>query len=160
MSVRYCGRDFSEEEMKQINTLIEEDKTRTRAELSRLACQYLQWFKADGGLKDMSCRVAMLRMEADGLLTLPAPRCKQPARQKITFTALTDPQADILQPVHQLAPPQICPVGRTHSRLWGDICSCNIDSHHIPVDQRIYPPLPLPRVPTSTWRTTTLLCDH
>ena len=29
---------------------------------------------ADGRLKDMSCRVAMLRMHRDGLIELPAPR--------------------------------------------------------------------------------------
>ncbi len=74
MSVRYCARDFSDDDIERINRLIGEDKTRSRAELSRLTCQILNWFKVDGGLKDMSCRVAMLRMEADGLITLPAPR--------------------------------------------------------------------------------------
>ncbi len=73
MSVRYCGRDFSEQEMEQIRALIAEDKTRSRAELSRLTCQALNWLKPDGGLKDMSARVAMLRMQEDGLFQLPAP---------------------------------------------------------------------------------------
>jgi hypothetical protein len=67
MSTRYCGRNFSRDDLDRIKQLIDEDKTRTRAELSRLTCQQLNWFKADGGLKDMSCRVAMLRMEADYL---------------------------------------------------------------------------------------------
>jgi len=121
MSVRYCGRDFSEDDIEQINTLIDEDKTRSRAELSRLTCQILKWFKADGGLKDMSARVAMLRMQTDGLITLPAPRCKPPPRQKIVFTSHTDPQTKLLQSVHDLAPPQICPVmNRDHSRLWNE----------------------------------------
>ena len=121
MSVRYCGRDFSPDDIEQINTLIEADKTRSRAELSRLTCQILKWFKADGGLKDMSARVAMLRMQTDGLITLPAPRCKPPPRQNIAFTSQTDPQTDILLSVHDLAPPQICPVmSRDHSRLWNE----------------------------------------
>ena len=89
--VRYCGRDFSEDDLQQINCLIDEDKTRLRAELSRLTCQRLQWFKADGGLKDMSCRVAMLRMQTDGRITLPAPRNKRPPQDKINFTSQTDP---------------------------------------------------------------------
>jgi hypothetical protein len=42
-----------------------------RTALSRLICRELDWFKRDGGLKEMSCRVALLRMEADGLLRLP-----------------------------------------------------------------------------------------
>jgi hypothetical protein len=81
VSVRYCGRDFSEDEIEQINRLIAEDKTRGRTELSRLCCQRFEWFKADGGLKDMSCRVAMLRMQTDELITLPA-LLRQPPPKK------------------------------------------------------------------------------
>jgi hypothetical protein len=75
---RYCGRDFSEPELTLIRALIAEDPTRTRADLSRLACQALRWHKPEGGLKDMSGRVAMLRMQKDGLIQLPPPRCQRP----------------------------------------------------------------------------------
>jgi len=100
---RYCGRDFSVQELEQIRKLIAEDAGRTRAELSRLTCRMLDWYKPDGGLKDMSCRVAMLRMTEDDLITLPPPRRKPPPRQKIFFTEQTDPQPVLLQPVHELA---------------------------------------------------------
>lgn len=60
MSHRYCGRDFSADEIAQIRRLIAEDPSRTRAELSRLTCRLLAWYKADGGLKDMSARVATM----------------------------------------------------------------------------------------------------
>ncbi len=118
---RYCGRNFTDQELEQIRALIAEDAGRTRAELSRLTCRMLHWFKPDGGLKDMSCRVAMLRMAEDGLITLPPPRRKPPPRQKIHFSSQTDPQAAITQPVHELAPVQLCPViHRDHSRLWNE----------------------------------------
>jgi hypothetical protein len=68
---RYCGRDFHAEEIAQIRQLIAEDPARTRAELSRRTCRMLAWYKANGGLKDLSARVAMLRMPADGLIVLP-----------------------------------------------------------------------------------------
>ena len=87
---RYCGRDFSNQELEQIRTLIAEDPNRSRTLLSRLTCQTLSWFKTDGGLKEMSCRVAMLRMAEDGLITLPLSR-GQPPQQNIQFTTLTDP---------------------------------------------------------------------
>lgn len=118
---RYCGRDFTQQELEQIRELITEDAGRTRAELSRLTCQKLNWFKPDGGLKDMSCRVAMLRMAEDGLITLPPPRRKPSPRQKICFTQQTDPQTEIIQPIHNLEPIQLCPViTREHSRLWNE----------------------------------------
>jgi len=118
---RYCGRHFTDRELDRIRGLIAEDANRTRAELSRLACQALAWFKADGGLKAMSCRVAMLRMAAEGLITLPPPRRKPPPPQRIRFTAQSDPQRAITRPVHALPPLQLCRVvQRDHSRLWNE----------------------------------------
>ena len=51
--------------MTLIRHLIADHPEYHRAALSRQGCRLLQWYKADGGLKEMSCRVAMLRMQAD-----------------------------------------------------------------------------------------------
>jgi Druantia protein DruA len=99
--MRYCGRDFSAPELALIRDLIAEDPTRTRAELSRRTCQTLHWYKPDGGLKQMSCRVAMLRMQQDGLIQLPPPRCQRP-RPRLQSSGQTDPQELIHQPVQAL----------------------------------------------------------
>jgi hypothetical protein len=71
---RYCGREFTVRELELIQQLIAEHPSAHRAQLSKLVCERLGWHRIDGGLKDMSCRVAMLRMEHDGLLRLPPPR--------------------------------------------------------------------------------------
>ena len=68
---RYCGRDFSVQEQTQIIELIERNPSKHRSDLSRDICRMFSWYKADGGLKEMSCRVAMLRMQEDGLIKLP-----------------------------------------------------------------------------------------
>jgi hypothetical protein len=72
--MRYCGRDFSASQMETIRTLIAGHPTANRARLSRLVCEVLDWRRPDGRLKDMSCRVAMLRMRDDGLIQLPPPQ--------------------------------------------------------------------------------------
>lgn len=90
MNPRYCGRDFSPGELDLIRRLIAEDPARSRAELSRLTCQALDWRKPDGGLKAMSARVAMLRMQEDGFLRLPPPRNPRPD-PRVRITAATDP---------------------------------------------------------------------
>jgi len=72
--MRYCGRDFSESEMASIRTIIADHPAARRAELSRLVCEALDWRRPGARLKDMSCRVAMLRMQKDGLIQLPVPR--------------------------------------------------------------------------------------
>jgi hypothetical protein len=73
-SVRYCGRIFTAADLAIIRHLIASDSTLTRAQLSRIVCDKLGWLRPDGRRKDMSCRVAMLRMYEDGLITLPPPR--------------------------------------------------------------------------------------
>ncbi len=72
--LRYCGREFTPSEFESIGGLIADHPRSNRAALSRLVCDQLGWRRPDGRLKDMSCRVAMLRMQDDGLLQLPPPQ--------------------------------------------------------------------------------------
>jgi hypothetical protein len=117
---RYCGRDFTNKELDQIRSLIKENPQFHRAKLSREVCQMLRWLKPDGKLKDMSCRVAMLRMQEDGLIELPKPLRAKAAIRKIKFTPATDPQDSILCPVNQLPYLQLQMVNKTNSFLWNE----------------------------------------
>ena len=56
----------------------------------------LGWLRPDGCRKDMSCRVAMLRMERDGLIALPPPGGGNSNGQHgPRFTSRSDPQEPI-----------------------------------------------------------------
>ena len=122
----FCGRDFSGQEIGRLCDLIGEDPTRSRAQLSRLACQLLGWFKPDGGLKEMSCRVAMLRMHELGLIELPPARIRKPVC-RIRHTARSDPQPGLDCPVHELPSLRLLPVHTPHrSALWNEY----IDRYH------------------------------
>jgi len=118
--IRYCGRDFTNKELDQIRSLIKENPQFYRAKLSREVCQMLRWLKPDGKLKDMSCRVAMLRMQEDSLIELPEPLRAKAAIRKIEFTPATDPQNSILCPVNQLPHLQLQMVNKTNSSLWNE----------------------------------------
>lgn len=123
-SARYCGRFFSSEEILRIRQMIAEDKKRNRTAISRMVCQEFHWYKHDGGLKEMSCRVALLRMQRDGLILLPEPQGKN-ANGKITVqtTPATDsPAIPIRLDVSHLQQPLcIKPVEtKAHSRLWNE----------------------------------------
>ena len=93
-----------------------------RSQLSRRVCEMLDWRKADGLLKDMSCRVAMLRMNADGVIALPASRIRQRRRACPVLTPASDALPDITMPVHQLPPLRLQPIGASHpqSRKWNE----------------------------------------
>ena len=118
----YCGREFSPEDIQTIKLLIEHNPSLKRRPLSRKVCQRLGWLKPNGELKDMTCRVAMLRMHADGLITLP-PAQSRGVRVKPHFppTTATDPQTPLMQPVHELGALRLCPITDTaSSRLWNE----------------------------------------
>ena len=117
---RYCGRDFTEQELDQIRSLIQENPDFHRAKLSREVCQMFHWLKPDGKLKDMSCRVAMLRMNEDGLIKLPEPLMAKPIIPQIEHTPATDPQEYILCPVHELPDLQLHLVTQSNSALWNE----------------------------------------
>ncbi|MFH1125224.1 MAG: DUF4338 domain-containing protein [Pseudomonadota bacterium] len=100
---RYCGRDFTAEELETVGHIIADHPKHNRAHISRLVCQALGWYKPDGSLKDMSCRVALLRMQEDGLLTLPKPQHDQKIRRpRIPLTDATAPKPCIDAPVQAL----------------------------------------------------------
>jgi len=123
---RYCGRDFSFEELEEIRTLIANNPEFTRAKLSREVCRMFQWLKPDGKLKDMSCRVAMLRMEKDGLILLPAPTNVKKSVKKIKFTTSTDPQRMVVCTVNHLPKLHLQLVTKATSALWNEY----IDRYH------------------------------
>ena len=53
----------------------------TRFKLSKMVCTALNWLRIDGKPKDMSCRVALLKMEADQLFKLPPAKRGKPVRK-------------------------------------------------------------------------------
>ena len=71
-TLRYCGRDFPDSALECIRALLAQRNPRlSRAALSRAVCKALDWRKPDGGLKDMSARVALLRINGTNLRILP-----------------------------------------------------------------------------------------
>lgn len=65
------GREFPEAIIARIRSRIRGDATLTRTALSREVCGWLGWQGHDGRPKDMSCRVALLKLARRGLLELP-----------------------------------------------------------------------------------------
>ena len=118
----YCGRQFSPQDLETIRTLIEQNPSLKRSPLSRQLCQLWGWTKPNGELKDMSCRVALLRLQADGLIELPASNMQQ-VRRRAHFpaTQASDAQEAQCQPVHELGPISMRRVAGTKaSRLWNE----------------------------------------
>ena len=118
----YCARDFSVEDIQTIRDLIAQDQKLQRSALSRKLCQLWGWTKPNGELKDMTCRVALLRMQADGLIELPPSRIGV-VRKRAHFpsTCASDAQTPIRQSVHELPRITLQVVsGKSNSLLWNE----------------------------------------
>ncbi len=120
---KYCGRPFAEAEIDGIRHLIASHDGANRAQLSRLVCEHVGWRRIDGGLKEMSCRVAMLRMQKDGLIVLPPPQKRNGNGKAYTRrTALAEPELiEVSVPVDKLSDLQLELIGtRENSHLWNE----------------------------------------
>jgi len=73
-TLRVCGRTFSEDELQVIREIVALDSRPNRRAIARETCRALDWRRPDGRLKEMSCRVALLRLEERGLISLPPPQ--------------------------------------------------------------------------------------
>lgn len=126
-SVRYCAREFTHAEIEEIRAIIASEEYPSRQAIAREVCQRLHWHKPDGGAKTVSCCVAMLRMERDGLLKLPAAR-RAPSRPGVpTFTSASDPGPLLEGTRADLGPLQLVRVTPgADSRLWNEV----IARHH------------------------------
>lgn len=123
--MRYCGREFTDTDIELIRTLLESPGI-NRQKLSRLFCEATEWRKPDGGLKEMSCKVALLRMHREGHIILPSPQ--KPANNhlkkgKRTIFALPQPEVNKKVGEHVL---QLVIAEKADSALWNEY----IDRYH------------------------------
>ncbi len=123
---RYCGREFSEAEIEIIRALAA--TLPTRSAIAEALCDALSWYRPDGRRKDMSARVALLRMAGDGLVSLPEPRNTN-SSARITRYLPPDPQLPLAVevPLGELGPIELVVVSTKASlRRWRTL----IATHH------------------------------
>ena len=68
---RFCGREFTGEELSLIQEVVESCAGISRTELAYTVCELLEWKRAGGGLKARECRDLLEGLESQGLLRLP-----------------------------------------------------------------------------------------
>ncbi len=124
---RYSGRVFGPPEIERVREIIRAHPGASRQQLSYRVCEVFDWRKPDGSLKDMSCRVALLRMHREGLIELPPPRHKvNPCRSFSRRTPQAEPEPLLVAAVHELTGLRLAVVERTGSALWNEY----IDRYH------------------------------
>ena len=120
---RYRGKIWSEADIERIRGIIAAAPGVDRSKLARQVCEVFDWRMRDGQLKQMACRVAMLRMQDDDLIQLPPPRSKPCSRiSGADFTsAASDPQPNLEISVSELKDLRLELVAKGKPlRLWNE----------------------------------------
>jgi transposase len=127
-SWKYCGRQFTKSEVTCIRSVIDEDTSGNRTAISRIACQQLTWYRPDGRPKTASMSQVLVKMEADGLVSLPPLLRSHSTQMKpIKHTAHTAPREEIVLSAGNL-PHVHVEIAKTadEKRLWNEY----IDRYH------------------------------
>ena len=95
VSLRFSGRDFTQEELALIRCWLAQEKL-CREHLARRVCEEFGWLNSAGKPKTMSCKVALLRMDRAGLIALPPPLTTPNNRR-----TKPDPMAAVELPLQQ-----------------------------------------------------------
>jgi hypothetical protein len=114
---RFCGREFTAEEVSVVQEVVETCSGISRKELAFTVCELLEWKRASGGLKARECRDLLERLENQGIITLPAkkntgagtprksirPAGEYPIKRELTGSveAFTPIEIDLVERVEQ-----------------------------------------------------------
>ena len=116
---------FTDQDLELLHGLLADRETYpTRAAIARALCEALDWRQGNGRLKDMSARQALLRMQSDGLIVLPASTRLHAnnVSKPLIFTSASDPQEPVTGFRHDLQNLRLkLVVRREDMHLWREL---------------------------------------
>jgi len=127
--MKISGQDFSEEIIKKTQRVIDKNPEMSITALSRLVCRWLNWQSENGKFKEMSCRVALRKLEKKGFLRLPKSKGKVGSKAKTTgiVPELTiKPFEGKLSELGKIEVVKVTGKEKEASRLWRGL----MDSYH------------------------------
>lgn len=105
MNITYCGRRFSSEDLALMRQAARDYAALGITEIARTVCEWLEWTRPNGRLKNHECRLLLERLRDEGLLTLPPLRpCGKRGPRVPALTAVSAPQPAIESSLADLQP--------------------------------------------------------
>ena len=126
--MKACGQEFSKENIAHIQEMVDQEPEMSRRELSRRVCDLLNWRSLNDKRKDMSCRVALLRLEREGKIQM-RPAVPFPAVKKRTEAKRAVKAVEMTATLSAVQPVELIRVGSADSeasRVWNEL----MESHH------------------------------
>ena len=118
-AITFSGRCFSPEELALIRQAASDYAPLGITEIARTICEWLDWQRPNGRLKNHECRLLLERLQHQGLLTLPALRR---SGRRGPRTVSTDTRSDCQTPIQcrlaELKPLRLTLIDDCDSSLW------------------------------------------
>lgn len=119
------GQNFTKEIINRIKETIKGTPDLSRRKLSLLVCEWLNWRSSNNALKDMSCRLALLKLHDCGLIDLPETYKRPPSAFKkksnpISIKHVTKVECSL----SDFGPVEIIQIKNSYvkvSRIWNDL---------------------------------------
>lgn len=119
-----CGQEFNHEILAHLQHTLECEPTLSRRVLSRRVCEWLDWRSPNGHWKQMSCRVALNKLDRAGVIQLPAAPAFAGKRPRPKSTQSPAPESPSERTLAELQPVELVVVGAAGSRTsqtWNEL---------------------------------------
>jgi hypothetical protein len=119
VNITYCGRRFSAEDLELMRQAARDYAALGITEIARTICEWLEWTRPNGRLKNHECRLLLERLRDEGLLTLPPVRpCGRRGPRVPSLNRVSEPQSPIESTIADLGPITIRRVGDAEGPLF------------------------------------------
>jgi len=105
VAITYCGRRFSSEDLDLMRQAATDYAGLGVTEIARTVCEWLDWKRPNGRLKNHECRLLLERLRDEDFLTLPSLRNSGKRGPRIpALSNISDAQAPIYSGIPDLEP--------------------------------------------------------
>src|SRR6266581_4797604 len=117
--IRFAGRCFSSEDVALMCQAARDYASLGITEIARTVCEWLDWKRPNGRLKNHECRLLLERLDHLGILDLPAlRRSGRRGPRPVAVDTDTDDPTPIQTAVAELEPLHLVLVEKSESSLW------------------------------------------
>ena len=125
----FCGQTIHRDQINEIAVIVDTFPKLTRTELANTICELFSWKRPTGKLKTVECRQFLERLDARGIIRLPACKIQYTRQTKPTAdrTERTDSQSTLSSKLSELSPIVLTRVRNSSQRqLWCEY----VDRYH------------------------------
>ena len=117
--ILYSGRSFSPEELALMHQAATDYASLGITEIARTLCEWLDWKRPNGRLKNHECRLLLERLHRQGILTLPPlRRSGRRGPRPVDVEACSDDPTPIQSSLPELEPLRLVLVEKSESAMW------------------------------------------